>query len=193
MSTGKEMMKTQMNPMTDTTRTGGENVAAGRFTGKTSRRGLLMMVAIEILVIAALINAVFGVVAAHAFDGAAKHDRLGAELAYAPPAGERFGVFDPYLDEMTFEDEHPMNDAWMGMSVVTAEGATAGYVSDAFLNEDGTVDEIIVTPAEGSGLAHAVFVPARYVLLGETAVTVDMTLAVLKTQEAVTSEFAAAQ
>lgn len=197
-----------VNPMTDMTfqtvcDKADAAVCAGGFGKPAGKKRLFAQVVTEVIVVAALINAVFGAVAAHAFDGQpqGKGARLGMdaiamELAYAPPAPERFEAFQPFLDEMTFEDEgHPMNDALMGMSVTTADGKTAGYVTDAYVNEDGTIDEIVVTLGDegATGFVQAVYVPSRYVLLGEMTVTVDMTLSVLVTQEPVISELASAE
>lgn len=99
-------------------------------------------------------------------------------MAYADPAPERFGI-DPAAEAYA-EEEHELNDAWMGMTVVSADGVALGYVTDAFVNEDGSIDEIVVEPGDRKGpLDSAVYVPARFAELGATQVslTVDSKVA----------------
>lgn len=85
------------------------------------------------------------------------------EVAYANLETDRFnGV----LDGIYPEEEHAMNDAWMGMSVYSADGVNLGYITDAFVNEDGSLDELVVMPAGAeSPLFAPVYVPARYASL----------------------------
>lgn len=142
----------------------------------------------QFAMLVALMWVVLGVVMAHA------DDRSGRILAYAEPMQERFaapfegqhGLETAYADEIG----HPLNDAWMGLNVVTADGRIAGYVSDAFIGPDGSVDEIIVTPADGAVLGHPVYVPAGQVTYRGLDVQITATLAQLARYEPVTDDLA---
>jgi len=158
------------------------------------RSTAIAILAAQLVAIAALIWLVAGTVAAQAGDLDALDTREPRLLAYAEPLPERFA--DPFAEQRGLEthdayDGHPLNDAWMGLNAVTADGVIAGYVSDAFVNPDGSIDEIIVTPAPGTVLAHPVYVPAEAVRFDGAEVGLAMTLAVLATQEPVTEDFAA--
>lgn len=92
-------------------------------------------------------------------------------VAYAEPEQNRFGV----LDGVFGDDNHEMNDAWMGMEVISADGIMLGYVSDAFVNPDGSVDELVITPSgEDSPFFAPVYLPARYAELGLDAVRISL-------------------
>jgi len=78
----------------------------------------------------------------------------------------------------------------MGLNVVTTDGRIAGYVSDAFIGPDGTVDEIIVTPAGSAALGHPVYVPAGQATYRGLDVQVTATLADLTRYEPVTEDLA---
>ncbi|MFZ2099151.1 MAG: hypothetical protein WAU86_01140 [Oricola sp.] len=96
-------------------------------------------------------------------------------LAYAEPLPERFGdVMDGVFAQE--DDEHELNDAWMGMSVISKDGVMLGYISDASIDEDGMIDEIIVTPAgEDSPLFSSVALPLRYAELERDDVAISLT------------------
>ena len=67
------------------------------------------------------------------------------------------------------------------MNVVSADGVALGYVTDAFVNADGSIDELVIDPAgEDSPLITAVYLPARYATLDASQVTLSLgaTLAV---------------
>ena len=139
--------------------------------------GLIALLAAEFIVaIAILLAGVLGTTAQ-----AAEHDaQLPIVLAYSDTSFvERHG--DPFGD--VFLDEHELNDAWMGMDVVTIDGKNAGYITDAILDENGVVDVVIVTPTDDSELRQAVVVGANFVILEATSVTVDMTLNTLAAQQ----------
>lgn len=94
------------------------------------------------------------------------------EVAYADLKTDRFGGV---MDGVYPEAEHEMNDAWMGMSVFSADGVNLGYVSDAFIDEDGVLDELVVEPAgDDSPLFAPVTVPARYASLDLDRVTLSL-------------------
>lgn len=108
--------------------------------------------------------------------------------AYAEPAPERFGALlrdeiSPAPELYFPEGEHELNDAWLGMSVISEEGVNVGYVIDAYIDEDGMLDELVLMPADAETLAEPVFVPARFARLGNTAVQLDLTVAALETLE----------
>lgn len=83
-------------------------------------------------------------------------------MAYAEPLPERFGMTDGIY---TAEQDHELNDAWMGMTAISADGVVLGYITDAFVNPDGSIDEIVIAPAGNGVLATAVYVPADAALL----------------------------
>jgi sporulation protein YlmC with PRC-barrel domain len=109
----------------------------------------------------------------------------GPVLAYADPMPERFGGMS---DEVyTDSGEHELNDAWLGMSVVTQDGVNIGYVTDAFLDAFGNIEEIVVAPAEnGQSMRTAVYVPARFAKLGLQAVDLTLTVEGVATLEPAT-------
>ncbi len=94
------------------------------------------------------------------------------EVAYANLDADRFGgVFDDVYPEV----EHEMNDAWMGMNVVSADGVILGYVTDAFVNEDGSIDELVIEPSgDASPLFAPVYLPLRYASLDAGQVTLSL-------------------
>lgn len=101
-------------------------------------------------------------------------------LSYADPMPERFGAFDMfdsgYSDGAYAGDiDHELNDAWMGMTVVSADGVIVGYVTDAFINADGSLDEIVIAPSgEKTGPSTSVYVPAKFAELGTQNVHVSL-------------------
>ncbi|MBO6637437.1 MAG: hypothetical protein JJ920_05830 [Roseitalea sp.] len=158
------------------------------------RRDAIAVLAAQFAAVAALIWLAVGTMTAHAGDLDALDAGEPAVLAYAEPLPERFA--DPFaeqrgLDAHDSHDGHPLNDAWMGLNAVTADGVIAGYVSDAFVNPDGSIDEVIITPAPGTALTHPVYVPVEAVEFDGVEVGLIMTMAVLATQEPVTEDFAA--
>lgn len=158
------------------------------------RRDAVAILAAQLAAVAALIWLVAGTVTAQAGDLDALDAGETPVLAYAEPAPERFA--DPFAEQRGLEthdayDGHPLNDAWMGLNAVTADGVIAGYVSDAFVNPDGSIDEVIITPAPGTALTHPVYVPVEAVEFDGVEVGLTMTMAVLATQEPVTEDYAA--
>lgn len=139
--------------------------------------GFVALLAAEFVVaIAILIAGVYGTTA----QAAETDNQVPYILAYSDTSfAERHG--DPFGD--VFLDEHELNDAWMGMDVLTADGKTAGYITDAILDEDGIIDVVVVTPSENSELRQAVVVGANFVILEAHSVIVDMTLNTLAAQQ----------
>ena len=89
-------------------------------------------------------------------------------LAYAPenkPVDNRFEQFE------TFEEEHELNDAWLGMPVHSAEGDLIGFVEDAYLDANGEVEELLVSL---SGRDYAVYIDAGKTELTESEVAVAL-------------------
>ncbi|PWV98901.1 hypothetical protein DFR52_104192 [Hoeflea marina] len=134
-----------------------------------------------------LIAAAFAITAFTATTQAARAFQIGAEapateqtvLAYAEPMNERFG---PTVQSDEEEVDHELNDAWLGMTALSAEGEVLGYVSDAIVNSFGEVTDLVISPdMETEG---RVFVPARLAVLGDEAVQLSLTnndLAALET------------
>ena len=139
--------------------------------------GFIALLAAEFVVaIAILLAGLWGTTA----QAAEAHTQAPMVLAYSD-AGfvERHG--DPFGD--VFLDEHELNDAWMGMEVLTADDKIVGYITDAILDVNGDVDVVVVTPTEDSELRQAVVVGANFVILEAKSVTVDMTLNTLAAQQ----------
>lgn len=82
------------------------------------------------------------------------------------------------FDEAMIE-EHPLNDAWMGMSVKTADGEIAGYVSDAVMAPNGEIETLFITPGGEGRLNEEIVIDARNVQLNEWNVTTSYTLRAL--------------
>lgn len=94
------------------------------------------------------------------------------QVAYANFDTGRFGGF---ADAVAPQDDlHELNDAWMGMPVISADGVRLGFISDAFVNEDGSVDELVIEPEGDSPLWAPVYLPARYAGLQADAVTLSI-------------------
>lgn len=134
------------------------------------------------LIAATLAIAAFSVTtqAANAFQFGARVQSENTLLAYAEPMTERFGPAAQADDAE--ELDHELNDAWLGMTALSAEGEVLGYVSDAIVNSYGEVTDLVISPdmeTEGQ-----VFVPARLAVLGDDAVQLSLTnndLAALET------------
>ncbi|MCI5074319.1 PRC-barrel domain-containing protein [Oricola sp.] len=95
------------------------------------------------------------------------------QVAYADFNTERFGgILDDVYPQ---EEEHELNDAWMGMQVLSADGVVLGYVSDAFVNEDGSIDELVIEPEGGDSPLYApVYLPIRYAALTPDFVSLSL-------------------
>ena len=139
----------------------------------------------QCVAVLAMIWLVIGTVHAHAFelDPNGRDARL---LAYAEPMPARFG--DPFagqsrLEGPAREDAHPLNDAWMGLTAITADGYVAGYVSDAFVEADGTVSELVITPATPDTMPYPVFVAVHRARPGIHDVMLELTLAQMLEQD----------
>ena len=90
------------------------------------------------------------------------------ELAYAPQ--------DPIIDNRfeQFESEvdmHELNDAWLGMPVVSEDGETIGFVEDAYLDINGEVEELLISI---SNQKIAVYVEGKFVTLFDAEVAISL-------------------
>ncbi|TCD15302.1 PRC-barrel domain-containing protein [Oricola cellulosilytica] len=177
----KQIRKTEMNSAADTTRAG----TSGARTGRVSDR------------IAAVL-ATFAILAplqATAMQIDTRADQAPYVMAYADPSPERFdgrfgGSAAPEQEYFSHEEEHELNDAWLGMTVVSQEGVNIGYVTDAFLDEQGLVESLVVIPGDSNAiLGEPVYVPARFAKLGNTAVNLTLTVGALATLE-IANEYA---
>lgn len=138
---------------------------------------ILMAIGIsELLVLAMVVVFAIASTSAHAAELDTRADFV---LAYADP-GDR-AIADPFGD--VFMDEHELNDAWMGMEVRTIDGDIAGYISDAILDEDGTIATVFVSPGSAGQLRHEIALAPEYVILDDLYVTVDMTMNTLLSQK----------
>ena len=90
------------------------------------------------------------------------------ELAYAPQDSTIDSRFEQFDD---FEDDHEMNDAWLGMPVVSEDGEIIGFVEDAYLDINGDVDELLVSV---SSLKIAVYVKGEHTTLFDAEVAVSL-------------------
>lgn len=55
--------------------------------------------------------------------------------------------------DVEVDDPHPLNDAWLGLTVITAVGEKIGYVVDAPFDESGRIDFVLINqfPDEQDG------------------------------------------
>ena len=89
-------------------------------------------------------------------------------LAYAPEAKALDNRFEQFED---FEEEHELNDAWLGMPVHSDEGKLIGFVEDAYLDENGDVEELLVSLSDQN---YAVYIDAGKTELTESEVAVAL-------------------
>ncbi|WP_075995329.1 PRC-barrel domain-containing protein [Salaquimonas pukyongi] len=89
-------------------------------------------------------------------------------LAYAPQSAPLDNRFEQFED---FEEEHELNDAWLGMPVHSAEGELVGFVEDAYLDENGDVEELLVGLSDQN---YAVYIDAKNTSLTESEVAVSL-------------------
>lgn len=90
------------------------------------------------------------------------------QLAYAPQEDMLDNRFEQFEIE---EDMHELNDAWLGMPVVSEDGETIGFVEDAYLDMNGDVDELLVSISDKK---IAVYVKGSYVTLFEAEVGISL-------------------
>jgi len=135
----------------------------------------------------ALTASIFGLSYPAQADDKSFADRIA--LAYAPveenATENQFGQFELHGD---YEDAHELNDAWLGMPVRDSAGEVIGYVEDAFLDEDGYLDELLISI---NGSSAAVYVDQKHVEYTEVAVLVDLpvrTIASLEKKESLRVE-----
>lgn len=119
------------------------------------------------IVIAASLSGVF------AAPGAAKAGEYALfnkpiALAYAPESNATGNQFEQFED---FEEEHELNDAWLGMPVHSEEGELIGFVEDAYLDANGDVEELLVSLSDHN---YAVYVDAGKTELTESEVSVAL-------------------
>lgn len=118
---------------------------------------------------------------AHAFSletVAATPDEPGVEAAYASTNGTFDERFAPFTNDAAGEWEHELNDAWLGMTVLSADGATLGYVVDAVIDGNGDLDQLVLeTSAAGVNILGPnteVYLPGRLATLGDEAVSLSI-------------------
>ena len=89
-------------------------------------------------------------------------------LAYAPESNAMGNQFEQFED---FEEEHELNDAWLGMPVHSADGELIGFVEDAYLDANGNVEELLVSLSDHN---YAVYVDAAKTELTDSEVAVAL-------------------
>ena len=89
-------------------------------------------------------------------------------IAYAPEAKALDNRFEQFED---FEEEHELNDAWLGMPVHSADGELIGFVEDAYLDANGNVEELLVSLSDHN---YAVYVDAAKTELTDSEVAVAL-------------------
>ncbi|MCB1384325.1 MAG: PRC-barrel domain-containing protein [Nitratireductor sp.] len=94
-------------------------------------------------------------------------------LAYAPESQANQAPFDQLEAE---EEMHELNDAWLGMPAFDADGKLIGVIEDAYLNEDGTVSELLVSLTNSD---YAVYIDGQDAALTETEVAIALTESVI--------------
>ena len=92
----------------------------------------------------------------------------GVELAYAPQDNTPDHRFDQFESE---EELHELNDAWLGMPVVSEDGETIGFVEDAILDDDGLVSELLISLTDRR---IAVYVEGEMATLFDAEVAISM-------------------
>lgn len=181
-------------------------VAHDQLAGLTSKaaqsaRSASDLMAVALAQIAAVLSGLVVVVIlagdASAFDG--RHGGQNVEgdqypflLSYAAPQPSAIDnhqwlrdQFQEQAGEEIADEPHPLNDAWMGMDVVTQEGMIVGFVSAAFVGDDGSIEELVVQPIDGVALEQPVWVEGEVASLEEEYVRLSITLARLQSSEPV--------
>lgn len=115
-----------------------------------------------------------------ALTSAVKADTIVQEISYlssyAKPdfinsyQQESFPLFERF--DLT-QEEHELNDAWLGMFVKSNNGDVVGSVAYAFLDADGNISELLVE-LSASQLQYAVFVDGNNAQLNELDVTLNL-------------------
>lgn len=75
-------------------------------------------------------------------------------LSYAPKTNfneDRFSQFDLETEEYA---EHELNDSWLGMPAYLSDGTLIGYIEDAYLDDEGYAEEIIVGLNNDEGIVE---------------------------------------
>ena len=75
-------------------------------------------------------------------------------LSYAPKSDfneDRFSQFELETEEYA---EHELNDSWLGMPAYSSNGTLIGYIEEAYLDDEGYADEIIVGLNDDKGIVE---------------------------------------
>lgn len=96
----------------------------------------------------------------------AKPDFINSDQQESFPLFERFDLT---------QEEHELNDAWLGMFVKSNNGDVVGSVAYAFLDADGNISELLVE-LSASQLQYAVFVDGNNAQLNELDVTLNLSV-----------------
>lgn len=96
----------------------------------------------------------------------AKPDFINSDQQEIFPLFERFDLT---------QEEHELNDAWLGMFVKSNNGDVVGSVAYAFLDADGNISELLVE-LSASQLQYAVFVDGNNAQLNELDVTLNLSV-----------------
>ncbi len=100
-------------------------------------------------------------------------------FAYAP-SGDGMDYIEEY-------EEHEMNDAWLGMPAFSSNGEMIGVIIDAFLNDQGDVNEVMVE-LNSEMDSKTIYVEAKLVTLDEMQVSINLdtlTIANLENDETI--------
>lgn len=104
-----------------------------------------------------------------------------ADSEFGPEFGPEFGngfkndksaLFQKF--DLT-EEEHELNDSWLGMFVKSSNGTIVGTIAYAFLDADGEISELLVE-LSASNLDYAVFVDGDNARLNELDVKIDLSI-----------------
>ena len=107
-------------------------------------------------------------------------------FAYAP-TNDGMGEYNFDMEYGEEYEEHEMNDAWLGMPAFSNSGEMIGVIIDAFLNDQGDVNEVMVE-LNSSMSSKTIYIEARLVSLNETQVSIDLdttTIANLENEETI--------
>lgn len=127
------------------------------------------------LIIAACLAA-FGNVAKAQESTSGNINKIGFTLGYADPdydqefGNDKASLFSKF--DLT-QEEHELNDAWLGMPVKSSQGKLVGTVAYAFVDADGEINELLVELG-ASKLGYAVYIEGNTAILTDIEVLIDL-------------------
>lgn len=90
-------------------------------------------------------------------------------MAYADPSNGNTRSSYPFGD-FEIEEEHELNDAWLGLPVISNDGKTVGFVIDAEIDDTGMIRNLTVDLVHEG---YPVFVEGSQAFLFDDSVAID--------------------